>query len=92
MAHGVPAGDAFSVYPSPDGTAYETLHLSAFTEALYDLRAMKLLESLAGRDEVMAIIEDGIDPITFDEYPHSDEYILAAREKINARIKELAGK
>lgn len=88
----VPAGDAFSVYPAPDGTAYETLHLAAFTEALYDLRAMKLLESLAGRDEVMAIIEDGIEPITFDEYPHSDEYILDTREKINARIKELIGK
>jgi len=87
----VPAGDAFSVYPAPDGSAYETLHLAAFTEALYDLRAMKLLESLAGRDAVMEIIEDGIDPITFDEYPHSDEYILNMREKINAKIKELAG-
>ncbi|MBR6917030.1 MAG: DUF4091 domain-containing protein [Clostridia bacterium] len=85
----VPAGDAFSVYPAPDGTAYETLHLSAFTEALYDLRAMKLLESLAGRDEVMKIIEDGIAPIEFDEYPHSDEYILDMRERINRRIKEL---
>ena len=50
---------------------------------------MKLLESLAGRDAVMEIIEEGIDPITFDEYPHSDKYILETREKINARIKEL---
>ena len=32
----VPAGDAFSVYPAPDGSAYETLHLAAFTEALFD--------------------------------------------------------
>ena len=88
----VPAGDAFSVYPAPDGTAYETLHLAAFTEALYDLRAMELLESLAGRDAVMEIIEDGISPITFEEYPHSDEYILKTREKINAKIKELAAK
>ena len=85
----VPAGDAFSVYPAPDGTAYETLHLAAFTEALFDLRAMELLESLAGRDEVMKILEDGIDPITFSEYPHSDEYILKTREKINLKIKEL---
>ena len=88
----VPAGDAFSVYPAPDGTAYETLHLAAFTEALYDLRAMELLETLAGRDAVMEIIEDGISPITFEEYPHSDEYLLSTREKINAKIKELAGK
>ncbi len=85
----VPAGDAFSVYPAPDGTASETLHLAAFTEALYDLRAMKLLESLAGRGAVMEILEDGIDPITFDEYPHSDGYILKTRERINAQIKRL---
>ncbi len=82
----VPAGDAFSVYPAPDGSAYETLHLAAFTEALSDLGAMKLLESLAGREAVMSIIEDGIDPITFDEYPHSDEYILNTRERINREI------
>ena len=85
----VPAGDAFSVYPAPDGTAYETLHLAAFTEALYDLRAMELLESLAGREAVMEIVEDGVDPITFSEYPHSDEYILKTRERINRKIKEL---
>ncbi|MBQ7714596.1 MAG: DUF4091 domain-containing protein [Clostridia bacterium] len=85
----VPAGDAFSVYPAPDGTAYETLHLAAFTEALYDLRAMKLLESLAGYDAVMEILEDGIEPITFDEYPHSDEYILKTREKINRVIGKI---
>ena len=84
----VPAGDAFSVYPAPDGSAYETLHLAAFTEALQDLRAMRLLESLSGRDAVMEIIEDGIDPITFEEYPHSDEYILNMRERINSAIKD----
>ena len=37
----------------------------------------------------MKILEDGIDPITFSEYPHSDEYILNTREKINLKIKEL---
>ncbi|MBQ1503068.1 MAG: hypothetical protein IIZ35_03615, partial [Clostridia bacterium] len=77
----------FSVYPAPDGSAYETLHLAAFTEALYDLRAMSLLESLAGYDAVMEILEDGIEPITFDEYPRSDEYILNTRERINQAIK-----
>jgi len=85
----VPAGDAFSVYPAADGTALETLHLVGFTQALSDLRAMRLLESLAGRDAVMEILEDGIPPITFKEYPHSDEYILSARERINQKIKEL---
>ncbi len=85
----VPAGDAFSVYPAADGTALETLHLLGFTQALYDLRAMKLLESLTDKETVMAILEDGISPITFKEYPHCDEYILETRERINQRIKEL---
>ena len=52
---------------------------------------MKLLESLAGRDAVMEIVEDGIPPIKFDEYPHSDGYILNTRERINRKIKELVG-
>ena len=38
----------------------------------------------------MAIIEDGIPPIAFDEYPHSDEYILNTRERINLAIKAIA--
>ena len=86
----VPAGDAFSVYPASDGSALETLHMLGFTEALQDLRAMKLLESLAGREAVMEILEDGVSPITFKEYPHGDAYILNMREKINSKIKELA--
>lgn len=84
----VPAGDTFSVYPAPDGTAYESLHLLGFTAALTDLRAMELAESLCGRDAVMAVIEEGIDPITFDSYPHEQEYILSMRERINKLIAD----
>ena len=84
----VPAGDTFSVYPAPDGTAYETIHLLGFTAALNDLRAMELAESLCGRDAVMAVIEDGIEPITFDSHPQEQEYILNMREKINKLIAD----
>ena len=38
----VPAGDCFSVYPAPDGTAYETMRIIVFYEALQDIKAMKL--------------------------------------------------
>ena len=87
----VPAGDAFSVYPAPDGTAYETLHMLGFTEALRDLRAMRLAESLCGRDAVMAVIDDGThEPVTFTEYPRSADYVLTVREKINAMIEKAA--
>ena len=82
----VPAGDPFGVYPAPDGTAWESLHMMGFTHALQDLRAMELAESLCGREAVMAILEEGIDPITFSAYPIEQQYILETREKINRLI------
>ncbi len=88
----VPAGDAFSVYPAPDGTAYETMHLVHFTQALTDLRALKLAQSLCGRDAVMAAIENGIDPITFKSYPHDSDYLINMRETINGMIKQKLNK
>ena len=83
----VPAGDAFSVYPAPGGSAYETIHLLGFTAALYDLRAFKLCEELCGRDAVMAVIEEAGE-VGFKEYPLGDEQILGVREKINRLIAE----
>lgn len=83
----VPAGDAFSVYPAPDGTAYETIHLLGFTSALSDLRAFRLAEKLIGREKVMSVIEENGE-VTFKEYPKSDSQILTVREKINTLIKE----
>ena len=83
----VPAGDAFSVYPAPDGTAYETIRLRAFAHALCDLRAMKFCEKLCGRKSVMEEIEKDLDkPISFSEYPKNAQYILELRERINKKI------
>lgn len=83
----VPSGDTHSVYPAPDGTAYESLRLLVFFEGLQDLRALKLCEKLCGREKTMEILEEGIEPITFKKYPHSDEWLLNVREKINNAIK-----
>ena len=80
----VPAGDAFSVYPAPDGSAYETLHLVLFTQALEDFRALETCRSLCGTARTMAAVGD----ITFDEYPRDADYILSLREKINSMIEE----
>ena len=81
------AGDSFLVYPAPDGTAYESLRIAVFNDALQDMRAFKLCESFYGKEFVMNIIEEGNEPITFNQYPHSDEYIPAVRECINNAIK-----
>ncbi|MBS5725273.1 MAG: DUF4091 domain-containing protein [Clostridiales bacterium] len=83
----VPAGDAFSVYPAPDGTAYETIHLLGFTAALYDMRAFALAEKLCGRQAVMDILESRGE-ITFKKYPTDQAFILETREKINRLIAE----
>ncbi len=83
-----PAGDTFSVYPAPDGTAYESLRLSVFFDALQDMRAMQLCERLYSKDFVVEIIDENIEPITFKSYPHDAEWLLDLREKINLAIKK----
>lgn len=80
-----PSGDAFVVYPGEEGPL-ESLRLVVFHEAFQDLRALKLLEGKVGRQAVLDLMEEGIAPITFQEYPHSDEYILNLREKVNRAL------
>ncbi|MBR3715069.1 MAG: DUF4091 domain-containing protein [Clostridia bacterium] len=84
----VPAGDAYSVYPAPDGSAYESIRIRSFHEALCDLRAMQLCEKLCGREAVMNAIETTF-PQPFDckNYPQDGIYILILRNKINALIE-----
>lgn len=85
------AGDVFSVYPGPDGKPWESIRLLVFYDALQDVRAFKLCEQLYGKEYVLSIIEDGIDPITFKKYPRNEDYLLNLREKINHAIKQKAG-
>jgi len=82
-----PSGDPFSVYPANDGSAYESLRLVTFYDALQDMRRLKLLEKLYGRDFVINIIEDGIEAITFKEYSRNKEWLLKLQEKVNCLIK-----
>ena len=83
----VPAGDCYAVYPGEDGTPRTSLHMKAFTEALTDMRAMQLAESLVGREAVLAAMEEGLDaPVTFSRYPHDPAYVTTVRERVNALI------
>lgn len=83
-----PSGDTFSVYPGPDKKPWESYRLLVFYDALQDIRAFKLCEELYGKDYVMDLIEKDIEPITFKKYPHSADYLLDLREKVNKAIKE----
>ncbi len=84
-----PSGDPFLVYPGDDGRPVESIRIKVLREALYDLRAMKLLESLTSKEFVMDIIEGQQQtPITFSDYPRYDEYIAVTRNRINEEIKK----
>lgn len=78
-----PSGDAFVVYPAKDGTTYCSLRLKVFYDAFQDLRALNLLESKIGRDNVLKMIGD----ISFTDYPHDEKWLLGLREAVNNRIK-----
>ena len=86
---GFPSGDSFVVYPDIDGRPLESLRLMVINEAFEDIRAFALLESLTSREEVMKIIEEGIEPISFSDYPHEPEYLIDLRERVNREIARL---
>ncbi|MGN0399544.1 MAG: DUF4091 domain-containing protein [Blautia sp.] len=85
-----PSGDAFLVYPGKNGKPEESIRLMLMDEAMNDLRALYLLESLEGRDAAMKCLESCPEErITFEKYPQSVEYLERCRERVNKKIKEL---
>lgn len=86
--YGFPAGDAFLLYPGADGHPLAFIRLEVLREGFQDLRALCLLESLAGRDTAIAILEAGLEtPLTFATYPRDEGWIVQCRQRINAAIK-----
>lgn len=85
---GFPSGDAFVVYPGAEGPI-DSLRWEVFREALQDLRALELLESLAGREEALRLIESCADgELTFSRYPTEKDWLLGTRAKINQAIRD----
>ena len=84
-----PSGDSYIVYPAKDGTAHHSIRLKVFYDALQDMAALNTLKNLTDKQTCLDIIEEnGKHSITFSEYPHSNEWLLITREKINSKIKE----
>ena len=85
-----PSGDSYVVYPATDGTAYHSIRLKVFFDALQDMAALNTLEKLTNKAECLKIIEEnGKHTLTFSDYPHDDEWLLGTRERVNAKIKEI---
>ena len=84
----VPAGDTFSVYPGADGVALESFRIIVFYEAVQDIGAMRLAESLFGKEKVLEAIESAFGgEITFKTCARSAKQMLAVREAVNQLIK-----
>ena len=85
-----PSGDAFLVYPGPDGMPLSSIRAEVQQEAFVDMRALQLLESLAGREAVERIIykETDMYPLTYKEYPRDAAYLLSLREHVAAEIEK----
>ena len=68
----------------------ESVRLMVLYEAMQDVRALELLEALAGRERVCEIIAEGLDePITFKKYPKDSAWLTGLRERVNAEIEKL---
>ena len=89
--HWVPAGDPFSVYPAQRGNALDSIRIVVFHDALQDMRAMQLCETLYSKDEVVAEIEKVFGKsLAFDTCATDEKTMLAIRERINEMIKAKA--
>ena len=85
-----PSGDPYLVYPGPDGMPLSSIRAEVQDDALLDLRALRLLESLTDRTFVEQLIYDGVkqQPMTFQNYPLEEAYLLNLREKTAAEIEK----
>ena len=84
-----PSGDAFLVYPGADGRPVPSIRQLVFLEALQDLRALELLESMTTREEMVSWIDRVCgEPLTFRRYPREADRLLDMREQINAHIRQ----
>lgn len=83
-----PSGDPFLVYPGKDGKPEESIRLMLMDEAMSDYCALKALEKVAGREAVMACVEEDA-VIEFEEYPQSSAWILKMRERVHQMLKNM---
>ena len=85
---GFQGGDSFMVYPGTSGTPWASIRYKVFAQAMADHRAFTLLEELAGRDAVMAIINHNGQggPLAMDSFDYDPVHYLRSRELVNAAI------
>ena len=81
------AGTSYSVYPAPDGTAYQSVRQKNFGEGIVDYRLLQLLESIAGRKVVDEVIVKHFGVPDFTVTPTDAAAIDNFRNEVEALIK-----
>lgn len=87
---GFTAGDAFMVYPGPEGEPLQSIRYRVFAQAMADHRAFQALAALRGRDAVMELIDhDGAGgALAFDRFSYDPLHYRRVRETVNQAIVE----
>ena len=82
--YGFPSGDAFLVYPGPNGTVRPSLRAWVQTEGWVDMRALQTLESLGSRGAAEAVVRELAEgsELSFTDYPRDANFLLKLREKV----------
>ncbi len=79
----VTSGDTYLVYPGENDTPWGSLRLNAMSEAMDDIRALKLYEEKYGKKAAKALILENTDgELTFFHYPENPDYLPNWRKKI----------
>lgn len=82
-----PAGDPFLVYPSADGRAMDSLRGYLTQKAFDDVRALRLLETLTGREKVLSLLDRTLgEDFSFSAYPRGEEAFLGFRSDLEHEI------
>lgn len=88
-----PSGDAFLVYPAPDGSAWYSIRSEVLFDALQDLRLLRLTESRVGRQRTRRLVEHlAGGPVSFTSYPRDPGFFARLREEALKHIKETEAK
>lgn len=85
---GAGVGSTYMVYPENNGDAYQSVRLKIFAEGLIDMRALSLLEGLAGRTKCEEIIHKYFGEPRFNVCPKDAQIYIDFIDELYKNIKE----
>ena len=83
-------GDAFAVYPGPDGSAWPSLRHRVLAHAMADHRALTWLAQLTDRARARSLIDEG-GTLSYASFSYDEVEHLRARRAVDAEILAALG-